>query len=136
MVCSSQVGFRVEGVTEASLTSDVFVACLFQHSCRWLAGLSPGTSEGVAGILCFQPTCPIDHVDLGKSLLHVLRHLVYSCVDCCSVWRAATSWVRRCCVELMVVASYIALFPKGGCPRTQIIGFSGLNTMNIIVFGP
>ena len=35
------MGFRVEGVTEASLTSDVFVACLFQHSCRGLAGLSP-----------------------------------------------------------------------------------------------
>ena len=41
-------GFRVEGVTEASLTSAVFVACLFQHSWRGLAGLSPlANSEGV-----------------------------------------------------------------------------------------
>ena len=32
-------GVRVEGVTEASLTSDVLVACLFQHSCKGLAGL-------------------------------------------------------------------------------------------------
>ena len=40
--------FRVEGVTEASLTSDVFVACLSPHSCRGLAGLSPSaSSEGV-----------------------------------------------------------------------------------------
>ena len=28
------MGFRVEGVTEVSLTSDVFAACLFQHSWR------------------------------------------------------------------------------------------------------
>ena len=42
------MGFRVEGVTEASLTSDVCVACLFQHSWRVLAGLSPlAFSEGV-----------------------------------------------------------------------------------------
>ena len=42
------MGFRVEGVKEASLTSDVFVACLLQHSCRRLAGLSPSAcSEGV-----------------------------------------------------------------------------------------
>ena len=42
------MGFRVEGVTEASLTSDVSVACLFQHSRRGLAGLSPSAfSEGV-----------------------------------------------------------------------------------------
>ena len=45
MVCSSHVGFRVEGVTEANLTSDVSVACLFQHSCRGLAGLSPSASS-------------------------------------------------------------------------------------------
>ena len=31
--------FRVEGGTEASLTSDVFVACLFQHSWRKFASL-------------------------------------------------------------------------------------------------
>ena len=44
------MGFRVEGVTEASLTSDVFVACLFRHSWRGLAGLSPSAfSEGVGG---------------------------------------------------------------------------------------
>ena len=42
------MGFKVEGVTEASLTADVFVACLFQHSCRGLAGHSPSAlSEGV-----------------------------------------------------------------------------------------
>ena len=42
------MGFRVEGVTEASLTSDLFVACLFQLSWRGLAGLSPlAFSEGV-----------------------------------------------------------------------------------------
>ena len=42
------MGFRVEGVTQASLTSDVFVACLFQHSWRGLAGRSPSAfSEGV-----------------------------------------------------------------------------------------
>ena len=44
------MGFRVAGVTEASLTSDVFVTCLLQHSWRGLAGLrlSPSTlSEGV-----------------------------------------------------------------------------------------
>ena len=35
MVCSSQVGLG----TEASFTSDVFVACLFQHSCKGSAGL-------------------------------------------------------------------------------------------------
>ena len=41
------MGLRVEGVTEASLTSGVFVACLFQHSCRGLAGLRPSAfSEG------------------------------------------------------------------------------------------
>ena len=44
------MGFRVEGVTEASLTSDVFVACLFQHSRRGLAGLSPSAGgEGGEG---------------------------------------------------------------------------------------
>ena len=44
------MGFRVEEVTEASLTSDVFVVCLFQHSCRGLAGLSPSAfSEGWSG---------------------------------------------------------------------------------------
>ena len=45
------MGIRVEGVTEASLTSDVFVACLFQFSCRGLAGLRgcvPG-SENCGG---------------------------------------------------------------------------------------
>ena len=42
------MGFRVEGVTEASLASDKFVACLFQHSWRGLAVLSPSAySEGV-----------------------------------------------------------------------------------------
>ena len=42
------MGFRVEGVTEASLTSDVFVACLFQDSWRVLAGLVPSAlSEAV-----------------------------------------------------------------------------------------
>ena len=41
-------GARVEGVTEASLTSHVSVACLFQHSWRGLAGLSPSAfSDGV-----------------------------------------------------------------------------------------
>ena len=35
------MGFRVEGVTEASLTSDVFVACLFQHPWKGLVGRSP-----------------------------------------------------------------------------------------------
>ena len=45
MVCTSHVGFTVEGVTD---TSDVFVACLFQHSCRGLAGLfESASSEGV-----------------------------------------------------------------------------------------
>ena len=49
MACSSHVRFRVEGVTEASLNSDMFVACFFQHSGRRLAGLSPSTSsEGVS----------------------------------------------------------------------------------------
>ena len=39
---------RVEGVAEASLASDVFVACLFQHAWRGLAGLSPSAiREGV-----------------------------------------------------------------------------------------
>ena len=33
------MGFRVEEVREASLTSEVFVACLFQHSCRGWLGL-------------------------------------------------------------------------------------------------
>ena len=47
MACSWHVGLRVEGLTEASLTSDVFAACLFQHSWRGLAGLSPSAfSEG------------------------------------------------------------------------------------------
>ena len=45
MVCSSHVVFRVEGITEASLTSDVFVACLFQHSCKGLAGNSEGVRK-------------------------------------------------------------------------------------------
>ena len=41
------MGFRVKGVTEASFTSDVVVACLFQHSWKGLAGLSPSAfSEG------------------------------------------------------------------------------------------
>ena len=35
------MGFGVEGVTEASLASDVFVACLFQQSWRGFAGLNP-----------------------------------------------------------------------------------------------
>ena len=48
MVCSSHVGSRVAGVSEASLASDVFVASLFQHSCRGLAGLSPSASREFA----------------------------------------------------------------------------------------
>ena len=56
MVCSSHVGFRVEEVTEASLASDVFVACVFQHSGRGLAGLSPSaSSEGVRKLREPQP---------------------------------------------------------------------------------
>ena len=56
MVCRSDVGFGVEGVTEASLTSDAFVTCLFQHSCRRLAGLSPSAScEGVRKLREPQP---------------------------------------------------------------------------------
>ena len=47
MACSWHVWIRVEGVTEASLTSDVIVACLFLHSWRGLAGLTPSAfSEG------------------------------------------------------------------------------------------
>ena len=38
---NSHVGFGVEGATEASLTSDVFVACLFEHLGNGLAGLNP-----------------------------------------------------------------------------------------------
>ena len=41
---------------EASLTSDVFVACLFQHSCRGLTGLSPSaSSQGVRKLREPQP---------------------------------------------------------------------------------
>ena len=50
------MGCRVEGVTEASLTSGVFVACLCQHSGRGLAGLSPSaSSEGVRKLREPQP---------------------------------------------------------------------------------
>ena len=42
------MGFRVEGVTEASLTSDMFVACLFQHSCRGGGG-GGGGGRGMGG---------------------------------------------------------------------------------------
>ena len=55
MVFGSHVGFRVEGVTEASLTSDVFVACLFQHSCRGLAGLSPSASSQASRAATVEP---------------------------------------------------------------------------------
>ena len=45
------MGFRVEGVTEAKLTSAVFVACPFQHSWRRLAGLRPSAfSEGARNL--------------------------------------------------------------------------------------
>ena len=27
-------------------------------------------------LMAYLPTCPIDHVNLGESLLHVLRHLL------------------------------------------------------------
>ena len=47
-VWSTRIGhgmYRVEGATEASLSSDVFVARLFQHSGRGLVGLSPSASS-------------------------------------------------------------------------------------------
>ena len=40
------MGFRVVGVMEASLTSDVFVACLFQHSWRGSGGGAKGRGGG------------------------------------------------------------------------------------------
>ena len=42
-------GVYGRGSNEASLTSDVFVACLFQPSWRGLAGLSPSASSGGGG---------------------------------------------------------------------------------------
>ena len=63
MACGRHVGFRVEGVTEASLTSDVFVACLFQHSWRGLGEKRGGRGgEGREGVKSVIPasavTCP------------------------------------------------------------------------------
>ena len=69
MVCSSHVGFRVEGVTEASLTSDVFVACLFSPSAsseavRKLREPQPG---GVSGS---ETVCPQVHLAATPRILN------------------------------------------------------------------
>ena len=49
MVCSSHVGFRVEGVLEANLTSDVSVACLFQGRKLYVPKCNHPPLGGVAG---------------------------------------------------------------------------------------
>ena len=58
MISQARLGWRGAGVrVEGVAQSDVFVACLFQYSCRGLAGLSPATSsEGVRKLREPQPS--------------------------------------------------------------------------------